>query len=130
MSQPINEVNINICNNKTTFLSQEELQQLDNKHIIILYNNNCFEINELVSYIINWCKAENEIQCKQVINNVYNEKGLFLGEFVKAILKINNILTELEEIAELINDMKLLEKCKTIQEKTLKYIVLNQSLYI
>ena len=85
---------------------------------------------DLVSYIINWCKAENEIQCKQVIHNVYHEKGVFLGEFVKSILKINNILTELEEIAELINDMKLLEKCKTIQEKTLKYIVLNQSLYI
>ena len=84
----------------------------------------------MVSYIINWCKAENEIQCTQVIHNVYHEKGVFLGEFVKSILKINNILTELEEIAELINDMKLLEKCKTIQEKTLKYIVLNQSLYI
>ena len=85
---------------------------------------------DLISYVMEWCIAKNEIECKNVINKVYHEKGVFLGEFIKSILKINNIVSELESISELINDMNLLEKCKKIQENTLKHIVVNQSLYI
>jgi hypothetical protein len=58
------------------------------------------------------------------------EKNIFLGEFVKAILKINNISSEMEKIAELIGNVSLLSKLKEIPLMTLKYVITNQSLYI
>ena len=77
-----------------------------------------------------WCEVNNEETSKAVIQKFKDEKGIFLGEFIKAILKINNIVSEIEDICEIVNDMNLLSKCKEIQEHTLKYIVVNQSLYI
>jgi len=90
-----------------------------------------YEIHfELIDYIIKWCNASNESDCHEIINSIKVEKELFLGEFIKAILKINNIAKELEKISELLNNINLLQKVKTIPELTLKYVVTNQSLYI
>ena len=58
------------------------------------------------------------------------EKGIFLGEFVKAILKINNIASEIEKIAEMVGNISLLSKLKEIPALTLKFVVTNQSLYV
>jgi hypothetical protein len=58
------------------------------------------------------------------------EKEIFLGEFVKALLKINNISCELEKVAELTGNIPLLSKLKEISGLTLKYVVTNQSLYV
>ena len=85
---------------------------------------------DLMSYVIHWCNATNEAECKNVINIVKVEKNIFLGEFIKAILKINNIAKEFEKVCEVMNNMTLLEKLKEIPRLTLKYVVANQSLYI
>jgi hypothetical protein len=61
---------------------------------------------------------------------VFIEKEIFLGEFVKAILKINNIASEMEKIAELLGDMNFLSVLKQIPQLTLKYVATNQSLYV
>ena len=58
------------------------------------------------------------------------EKQIFLGEFVKALLKINNISGEMEKIAEMTGNIAFLSKLKEIQNMTLKYVVTNQSLYV
>jgi superfamily II RNA helicase len=55
---------------------------------------------DLLDYIGEWCKAENAVDCKIVLQMLHQDKGIFLGEFVKAILKINNIINEMEKIAE------------------------------
>jgi hypothetical protein len=55
---------------------------------------------------------------------------VFLGDFVKALLKINNIASELEKMCETTGNMELLEKVSQIPSLTLKYVVTNQSLYI
>ena len=34
--------------------------------------------------------------CKGLLQNILQEKNIFLGEFIKAILKINNIASECE----------------------------------
>jgi hypothetical protein len=57
-------------------------------------------------------------------------KEIFLGEFVKALLKINNISAELEKIAEMTGNIEFLSKLKDIPRMTLKYVVTNQSLYV
>ena len=85
---------------------------------------------DLMNYVIHWCNATNETECKNVIYKVKDEKNIFLGEFIKSILKINNISKEFEKVCEVMNNMVLLEKLKEIPRLTLKYVVANQSLYI
>ena len=85
---------------------------------------------ELIDFLILWCQADNEITCIELINKIKEEKGIFLGEFIKAILKINNIVKEFEKICELVQNLPLLQKIKEIPHLTLKYVATNQSLYI
>ena len=76
-----------------------------------------------------WCVAKDDIQCKIVIQSLA-KRDIFVGEFVKAILKINNIAVEMEKICELNNRMDLLKKLREIPDITLKFIATNQSLYV
>ena len=85
---------------------------------------------ELIDYIQEWCLAEDEISCRNIIIKIKEEKEIFLGEFIKAILKINNIAKEFEKICEAVENIELLQKIKQIPEITLKYVATNQSLYI
>ena len=85
---------------------------------------------DLINYAINWCECASDEDCKVLLQDMALEKEIFLGEFVKAILKINNIISEMEKIAELMGDMELLSTLKQVPLLTLKYVVTNQSLYI
>ena len=85
---------------------------------------------DLIDYAIKWCECENETDCKLLLLQLSLEKEVFLGEFIKAILKINNITSELEKIAELMGDMSFLSTLKSVPQLTLKYVATNQSLYV
>ena len=85
---------------------------------------------DLLNYVIKWCDCENIEDCKILLQTLEKEKGIFLGEFVKALLKINNISSEMEKIAELTGNIQFLSKLKEIPIMTLKYVVTNQSLYV
>lgn len=85
---------------------------------------------DLIDFTIKWCECENDIECKQLLNIISLEKDIFLGEFVKAILKINNITSEMEKIAEYLGDMEFLSILKQVPLLTLKYVATNQSLYV
>lgn len=76
-----------------------------------------------------WCFAENDIQCKEIFQEA-EYYGIFVGEWIKVMLKINNISKELEKVCEITNNMELLEKLKKIPDVTLKSVVTNQSLYL
>jgi len=81
--------------------------------------------------VLEWCNnVESEKDCMAIINKIKLEKEVFLGDFVKAILKINNIAAELEKVAEINNNIPLLEKLRKIPELSLKYVATNNSLYI
>ena len=69
-------------------------------------------------------------ECKWSLQKLGEEKQIFLGEFVKALLKINNISAEMEKIAELTGNIAFLSKLKEIPAMTMKYVVTNQSLYV
>ena len=58
------------------------------------------------------------------------EKDIFLGEFIKAILKINNITAEMEKIAEMLGDIEFLSILKKVPQLTLKFVATTQSLYV
>jgi superfamily II RNA helicase len=124
--------------------SNDDDVQINVNLLTILYNkykdkeiknniNTGFEYNiqyDLLNYIDEWCVAESIEECKLVLQKIGEEKQIFLGEFVKALLKINNISAEFEKIAELTGNMALLSTLREIPNITLKYVVTNQSLYV
>jgi superfamily II RNA helicase len=85
---------------------------------------------DLLNYLEEWCCANNIDECKLVLQKIGEEKEIFLGEFVKALLKINNISCEMEKIAEITGNIAFLSKLKEIETMILKYVVTNQSLYV
>jgi len=85
---------------------------------------------DLLNYVEEWCDTTDVETCKLLLQKIGEEKEIFLGEFVKALLKINNISSEMEKIAEMTGNIAFLSKLKEIPEMTLKYVVTNQSLYV
>ena len=85
---------------------------------------------DLLNYVEEWCDTTDVETCKKLLQKIGEEKEIFLGEFVKALLKINNISSEMEKIAEMTGNIAFLSKLKEIPEMTLKYVVTNQSLYV
>lgn len=85
---------------------------------------------DLIDYVVYWANCANENDCKLLLDRIGTEKEVFLGEFIKALLKINNIASEMERVAELMGDVEFLHKLKQIPELTLKFVATNQSLYV
>ena len=85
---------------------------------------------DLLPYVIQWCDSPDELTCKLIIQTVKDYVGIFIGEFVKALLKVNAIALEFERICELTQNIALLEKLREIPRLTLKYIATSQSLYL
>lgn len=85
---------------------------------------------DLMSYMVDWIEAESEEDCKIILQRVEQEKDIFLGDFIKALLKINNIVFEMETIAQIIGNIPFLHELNKIRSLTLKYVVTNQSLYV
>ena len=118
---------------------QELIIKIIKQYDYYLEKENNFQINtgtdynihfDLLNYVIKWIECENAEACKLFLQKLELEKDIFLGEFVKALLKITNISSELEKVAELTNNISLLAKLKEIPTLILKYVVTNQSLYI
>jgi superfamily II RNA helicase len=85
---------------------------------------------DLLPYVIQWCDSPDEVTCKLIVQKVKAETGTFIGEFVKALLKVNAIAQEFERVCDITNDMVLFEKLRAIPHMTLKYIATSQSLYL
>jgi replicative superfamily II helicase len=83
----------------------------------------------IVQEILEWCFCENTNDCKKVIAKL-ELKGIFLGEFIKSILKIITITNEMIKIADFFNELEYLKKLKDIEKHLMKYVVTNYSLYI
>lgn len=114
----------------------DKLCKLYNKYndIEVKYELNTgleYEIHyDLLPYMEEWVLAEDEVTCAKVLKKMEIDKSIFVGEFVKALLKIQTICLELEKIADDTNHMNLYIKLREIPDKILKYVVTTQSLYI
>jgi superfamily II RNA helicase len=94
--------------------------------------------NESFNYSIieesmKWCDCKSEVECKTFISDYLMKKGISLGDFTKAILKIATIAKELRGLYELEqcnSQTEWLYKLTNIEEMVLKYIATNQSLYV
>ena len=85
---------------------------------------------DLMEYMTGWLNSETVEECKYFLQNLREEKGLYLGEFVKAMLKIVAICNEIINVCEITYNYDLLKKFKNLVEKIQKFVVTNQSLYI
>lgn len=113
----------NIADQYEKYFKKEEKYQLN--------TGTDYDIHyDLIDYAMEWCNCSNISECKLLLQKLELEKGVFLGEFVKALLKINNIVCEMEKIAENTNNLPFLSKLNEIKTLTLKYVVTNQSLYV
>jgi superfamily II RNA helicase len=116
---------INIANVKTYINKYLDIEMFVCSSVPKNYEYH-YDICEL---IFKWCNAEKE----EDTNKIFQELaywGIFLGDFVKAVLKINNIVNELEKVAEVMENVKLLAKLQSIHTITLKSVISNNSLYL
>lgn len=81
--------------------------------------------------IMEWCDIEDVNQSIVFLKTIKAEKGIFVGEFVKGVLKIVNILKEHEKIfTELVQDLDYVTKIKDCYGLLLKFVCTSQSLYV
>ncbi len=111
---------------QTLFDKYEELQSRS----YIPNDTECIFHLELINELPEWIASENEPQCLVILEKIKNNKNIFLGDFVKAILKINTIASEVDKICDILNNLELKQKLTNIGKLTLKYVATNQSLYI
>ena len=138
--------NINVCEELKTYQPHSDDKKV--LEVIVKINNmydeyldlECkyklntgadYTINyDIINYVSQWCHCETEDECKFVIQLIKKEKDISLGDFVKAILKINNICREMESIADENGNIKLLKMFSGISKLILKYIATSESLYV
>ncbi len=85
---------------------------------------------DLIPYVVKWIKAENEMECRTILSNMGENIGVFLGDFSKTLIKINNISNELFQVFTERNNIKLAHMVSQISERIMKFVVTNQSLYV
>jgi superfamily II RNA helicase len=83
-----------------------------------------------MNYIKEWCNSTTEMESKRIIQVLQNEKNVFLGEFIKALVKIVNISKEVKRVANNMNEIELENKLSNVENLVLKYIVSTESLYL
>jgi superfamily II RNA helicase len=85
---------------------------------------------DLLDDIALWCECQTEQECKYYIQNTLAEKGISVGDFSKAVLKIATIAKEVGALCETYGKTELQYKLANIEPLILKYITVAQSLYV
>ena len=86
---------------------------------------------DIVDSIMTWSEFETEQECKYFIQQIVgNEKGISVGDFTKAVLKIATITKELMTMCERLGLVKFEYTLSKIPSMILKYITTTQSLYV
>jgi hypothetical protein len=109
------EVQEIILNISKMYLEYQDKELKYNINSGVDYNINY----DLINYVSEWCECSNINDCKLLLQKLSVEKEIFLGEFVKALLKINNISSEMEKISEQMGNIAFLSKLREIPNMTL-----------
>ena len=98
------------------------MEDIQSEYLDNIHYNMC-------DFIKNWWDASDANQCYKLVQEMkmYN---VSLGKIIKSILKLNNIVEEIEKAALIQNNFELMEKLREIPVNTLKFIATNQSLYL
>jgi superfamily II RNA helicase len=88
---------------------------------------------DMIQYAMDWTDCTTEQECKYFIQAVISEKGISVGDFTKAMMKIVTIAREIENVCEMVfegSQVELLHKLRQIEGMVLKYVLTSQSLYL
>ena len=129
-SFPINDYTMISCINNIN-ASAEKYASMEKRFDIFSGIN----YDDMISYniassITNWCSCASEFDCKLLIETQLYERDISIGEFTKAIMKVSAIVNELINMCESTNNIELLHKLSGIDNMILKFITINQSLYV
>ena len=118
-----------VCNViKKLVLINDDILSIATYHSIVPYEE---ELNyDIMEYILEWVKVETEGECHVIIQKMKSESDIFLGEFIKTVIKINNTCEEMKKVAEYFQQVGFLSKLSRVSGMILKFVATNQSLYV
>lgn len=114
------EDSISIIAKVMTLMDEYEAYDIQDKYYFYYY---------LFEYVELWYEAKNDLEYKKVLNKIKRDKIIFVGDFVKALLKIMSIVNELKGLARKF-DKDFDSTYLDVQTGLLKNIVNNYSLHI
>ena len=85
---------------------------------------------DLADEAIKWSELTTDAECEFFLLDLQKKKGIFIGEFVKAMLKINAIAKELEKVCETNGLTDIQFTLSQIGDMILKSVCTSQSLYV
>jgi len=85
---------------------------------------------DIVDATMQWVDCSDETACKQLIQQLTYEKGISIGDFNKAMMKITTIAKELMMVSEQIGQTEFLYTLSKVEGAVLKYVATAQSLYV
>ena len=85
---------------------------------------------DMTDLAIEWTQCIDELSCKVFIQNTVAGRGISIGDFTKAMLKVSTIAKEMSVIAESHGQVDLLHKLSQVDALILKYVTTSQSLYV
>ena len=91
---------------------------------------NLVDINYNMICVKEWLMITDEQESIMFFSSLKSNYDLSVGDFSKAVIKIDNIASEMIKIAEHYNNLELLNKLKDISPLLLKFIITTQSLYV
>ena len=96
-----------------------------------IFSGACYDMHfDLADECLRWSDCKSEAECEQFLTELQKEKGIFIGEFVKAILKINAMAKEMIKVCEIMDITDVHHTLSQIGELTLKSVCTSQSLYV
>jgi len=106
-----------------------EDDELDNNVVTGIKYDNAVNF-DMVELSIKWTTCSDEESCKQFIQVDLMDKGISIGDFNKAMMKIATIGRELSKLAEEFGHIEFLNKLSKIDGLIFKYVTTAQSLYL
>lgn len=70
-------------------------------------NTNDFSF-AIADAVFEWCQCADENDCHMVLHGLRDEKGVSIGDFTKAMLKISTMVRELISVCEKTGKVKLM----------------------
>lgn len=87
-------------------------------------------IFDMIEFSMAWANFESETDCKYFIQGKISERGISIGDFNKAMLKIVTISKEWIKVFDELGDVGIVHKLTQIEGMVLKYVTTSQSLYV
>ena len=85
---------------------------------------------DMIEYSMTWASFVSDTECKYFIQGTISERGVSIGDFNKAMLKIVTISKEWIKVFEELGEIGIVHKLSKIEGLVLKYVTTSQSLYV